>query len=173
MGNVSAADRQRLDRWFQEKWSPWGCLRRDQGSKDKARERNLQGTENLSEFVRSCKHSPWRLFSQGRHYMWLDHFYMRSFRYSFLVQMNHLCALLCSGLSLVRLFAAPWTVPHQAPLSMEFFLQEYRSGSPVPTPGYLPNPGIKPASLAPPALAGGFFTTSTPWEALWALLVIL
>ena len=75
--------------------------------------------------------------------------------------MNHLCALLCSGLSRVRLFAAPWTVPHQAPLSMEFFRQEYRSGSPVPTPGYVPDPGIKPASLVSPALAGGFFTTST------------
>ena len=74
--------------------------------------------------------------------------------------MNHLCALLCSGFSRVRLFAAPWIVPHQAPLSMEFFRQEYRSGSPVPTPGYLPNPGIKPASLVSPALAGRFFTTS-------------
>ena len=83
-----------------------------------------------------------------------------SFRYSFLVQMNRLCALLCSGLSRVRLFAAPWTVPHQAPLSMEFFRQEYRSGSPVPSPGYLPDPAIKSVSLASPALAGGFFTTS-------------
>ena len=35
-----------------------------------------------------------------------------------------------------------------------------------PTPGDLPDPGIKPASLASPALAGGFFTTSTTWEAV-------
>ena len=36
----------------------------------------------------------------------------------------------------------------------------------IPTLGDLPNPGIKPASLPSPALAGGFFTTSTTWEAL-------
>ena len=35
----------------------------------------------------------------------------------------------------------------------------------VPTPGDLPNPGIEPASLVSPALAGGFFTTFTTWEA--------
>ncbi|ELR53043.1 hypothetical protein M91_06274, partial [Bos mutus] len=48
-----------------------------------------------------------------------------------------------------------------APLPMEFFRQEYWSGLPFPTPGDLPNPGIEPASLASPTLAGGFFTTST------------
>ena len=46
------------------------------------------------------------------------------------------------------------------------FRQEYWSGRPFPLPGDLPDPEIEPASLAPPALAGGFFTTSTPWEAL-------
>ena len=50
----------------------------------------------------------------------------------------------------------PWTVAHQAPLPMEFSRQEYWSGLPFPTLGYLPNPGIEPAS---PALAGRFFTT--------------
>ena len=49
----------------------------------------------------------------------------------------------------------PWTVALQAPLSMEFSRQEYWSGLPFPTPEDLPNPGIKPASLASPALAGG------------------
>ena len=53
----------------------------------------------------------------------------------------------------------PWTVAHQAPLPMEFSRQEYWSGLPFPTPGYLPNPGIEPAS---PALAGRFFTTVPP-----------
>jgi len=43
---------------------------------------------------------------------------------------------------------------------MEFSRQEYRSGLPCPPPGDLPNPGIKPASLVSPALAGKFFTTS-------------
>ena len=51
----------------------------------------------------------------------------------------------------------PWTVAHQAPLSMEFSRQEYWSGLPFPSPGHLPKPGIKPASLVSPALAGGFF----------------
>ena len=37
-----------------------------------------------------------------------------------------------------------WTVACQAPLSMEFFRQEYRSGLPFPSPRDLPNPGIKP-----------------------------
>ena len=49
-------------------------------------------------------------------------------------------------LSHVRLFAIPWTVAHQAHLSMEFFRQEYWSGLPFPSPGDLPYPGIKPRS---------------------------
>ena len=44
------------------------------------------------------------------------------------------------------LFVTLWTVSHQAPLSKGFFRQEYWSGSPVPPPGDLPNPGIEPAS---------------------------
>ena len=65
-------------------------------------------------------------------------------------------------LSHVQLSATPWTVACQAPLSMEFPRQEYWSGLPFPPPRDLPNPGIKPASLA---LAGGFFATSATWEA--------
>ena len=42
----------------------------------------------------------------------------------------------------------PWTVGHQAPLSMGFSRQEYWSGLPFPTPGDLPNPGIEPRSPA-------------------------
>ena len=40
---------------------------------------------------------------------------------------------------------------------MEFSRQEYQGGLPFPPPGDLPDPGLKPASLAFPALAGGFF----------------
>ena len=58
----------------------------------------------------------------------------------------------------------PWPVAHRAPLSMEFSRQEHWSRSPCPTPGDLPDPGIKLASLRALALAGGFF--STTWEAL-------
>ena len=50
------------------------------------------------------------------------------------------------SLSHVRLFATPWTVAHQVPPSMGFFRQEYWSGLPFPSPGDLPNPGIKPGS---------------------------
>ena len=42
-----------------------------------------------------------------------------------------------------RLFATSWTVACQAPLSMEFFRQEYWNGLPFPSPGDLPNPGME------------------------------
>ena len=56
-------------------------------------------------------------------------------------------------------FATPWTVAYQALLSMGFPRQEYLSGLLFPSPGDLPDPGIKPVSLASPALVGSFFTT--------------
>ena len=52
------------------------------------------------------------------------------------------------SVSHVQLFATPWTVAHQAPLSMGSSRQEYWSGLPCPPPGSLPNGGIKPRSLA-------------------------
>jgi len=72
-----------------------------------------------------------------------------------------LCVL--SGFSGVRLFAIPWTIAHQAPLSIGVSRQEYWSGLPCPFPGYLPNPGIETASLMSPALACMVFTTSITW----------
>ena len=42
----------------------------------------------------------------------------------------------------------PWTIAHQAPLSMGFSRQQYWSGLPFPPPGDLPNPGNKPGSPA-------------------------
>ena len=48
------------------------------------------------------------------------------------------------SLSCVRLFATPWTVARQAPLSMGFSRQEYWSGVPFPSPGDLRDPGIEP-----------------------------
>ena len=70
--------------------------------------------------------------------------------------------LVLSHFSRVQLFATSWTVARQASLSMGFSRHEYWSGLPFPSPGDLPDPGIKPASLL---LAGGFFTTSATWEA--------
>ena len=52
------------------------------------------------------------------------------------------------SLSRVRLFVTPWTVAHQAPLSMGFSRQEYRSGLPFSSPGDLPNLGIESWSPA-------------------------
>ena len=63
-------------------------------------------------------------------------------------------------LSRVQLFVVLWTTACQGPLSVEFSRQEYWSGLPFPPPRDLSNPGIKPASLASPELAGRFFTTS-------------
>ena len=48
---------------------------------------------------------------------------------------------------------------------MGFSGQDYWSGLLCPPPGDLPDPGIEPESLGSPALAGGFFTTSTTWKA--------
>ena len=70
-----------------------------------------------------------------------------------------------SRLGRVQLFVTPWTVAHQAPLSMGFSRQECWSGWPSPPPGDLPNPGIESASLMSSALADAFFTTSATWEA--------
>ena len=51
-----------------------------------------------------------------------------------------------SRFSHVQLFVTPWTVAHQCPLSMRFPRLEYWSGLPLPSPGNLPDPGIKPGS---------------------------
>ena len=61
-------------------------------------------------------------------------------------------------------FATTWTVACQAPLSLGFPRQEYRSGLPFPLPGDLPNTGIEPVS---PALGGGFFTTEPPGKPIF------
>ena len=64
------------------------------------------------------------------------------------------------SLSCVQFFATPWTVAHQAPLSMEFSRQKYWSRLPFPFPGNLPDSEIKPGSPAlqadslPPELTG-------------------
>ena len=65
-----------------------------------------------------------------------------------------------SRFSLVRLFATPSSVAHQAPLSMGFSRPEYWSGLPFPPAEDLPDPGVEPTSLMSPALAGGLFITS-------------
>ena len=73
--------------------------------------------------------------------------------------------LLLNHFSCVWLCVAVGTVAHQTPLSVRFSRQEYWSGLPCSPPWALPIPGIKPMSSMSPASAGGFFTTSTTWEA--------
>ena len=68
------------------------------------------------------------------------------------------CVCVCV-LSHVQLFATPWTVTLQAPLSMEYFRHLYWSRLPFPFSGGPPNPGIEPESCASPALAGRFLTS--------------
>ena len=67
--------------------------------------------------------------------------------------------------SAVATLCDPWAVSRPAPMSMDFFRQEYWSGLPFPPPGLLPDPGIEPMSLMSPALSGRFFTTRTTWAA--------
>ena len=67
------------------------------------------------------------------------------------------------SLSCVRLFATPWTLADQAPLSMGFSRQGYWSGLPFPSPRDLPNPGMESPS---PALAGEFLTTEPPGKTI-------
>ena len=58
-----------------------------------------------------------------------------------------------------------WTLAHQVPLSMEFSRQEYWSGLPLPSPGNLPDWGIKPVSPVSPTLVGRFLNHWATWEA--------
>ena len=69
------------------------------------------------------------------------------------------CVCVYELLSHVQLFATPWTVAYQAPLSMGFSRQEYWSGLPFPSPGDLPNPGIEPR---PPALQADALPSEPP-----------
>ena len=82
---------------------------------------------------------------------------------SFYCPLHPMC-MLSFSVSHVQLFATPWTVDHQASLSMGFSRHKYWSGFPSTPPGDLPDPGIEPMSLTTPALAGGFFTANAAWE---------
>ena len=65
-----------------------------------------------------------------------------------------------------QLFAALWTVAHQAPLSLEFSRQEYWSGLPFPSPGDRPDPGTEPGS---PALQADSLPSEPPGKPLVAV----
>ena len=72
------------------------------------------------------------------------------------------------ALSHVWFFETPWTVAHQAPLSMEFSRQQYWSRLPHPIPGDLPDWGIEAAT---PELVGRFFTTEPPGKPIISFII--
>ena len=63
----------------------------------------------------------------------------------------------------------PWTITHQAPLSMRFSRQEYWSGLPFPPPGDLPDPETE---LISPTLAGELFTIEPPGKSMLSRMLI-
>ena len=85
-------------------------------------------------------------------WLWMDRIHPKSYLAT--------CRVVQSHFSRVLLFATSWTVAHQAPLTTGFSRQEYWSGWPCSPPGYLPDPGIEPAS---PGFAGRIFTTKSKW----------
>ena len=74
--------------------------------------------------------------------------------------------MMCLYSVIYESFVTPWTVTCQASLSLGFPRQGYWSGVPFPSPGDLPDPGIKPVSVVSPALVGRFFTTAPHGEHL-------
>ena len=93
----------------------------------------------------------------------LKHMYIVFF-YIFLTSQKEgvcvcVCVCVCYLLSHVWLFVTPWTITRQDPLSMGFSRQEYWSRLPFPSPGDLPDPGIKPGS---PALQANSLPSEPP-----------
>ena len=83
---------------------------------------------------------------------WLNHFTLP--KQVMRVLAPHLTNTLCGCLAAQSCLTlcGPWTVTHQAFLSMRLSRQEYWSGLPFPTLGYLPYPGIESESLESPSL---------------------
>ena len=72
-------------------------------------------------------------------------------------------------LSHVQLFATPWTVACQAPLSIEFSRQEYWSGLPCPPPGDFANPGIEPSLCG---CLEFYYPSSPPCSIVWVIVYL-
>ena len=128
-------------------WGPWACL------KDRAvqQRKSLGGRSLRPEADRP--QLGWLLVTVR---------VLSIHMYTNICRLNKQYVLIC--FSCVWLFVTPQIVASQAPLSMGFSRQEYRSGLPFPPPGDLPDPSIEPESLMSPALSGGFITTSATWE---------
>ena len=80
---------------------------------------------------------------------------------------KHVGGCACQVALVVSDSATPWSVAHQALLSVGFSRQEYWSELPCPPPRDLPNPGIELVSLMSLELEGRSFIPSTAWEAFF------
>ena len=78
-----------------------------------------------------------------------------------------MCVCVCVYVQLCLTLRDPTNCACQAPLSMGFSRQEYRSGLPCPPPGDLPDPGIELVSPVSPASAGRLFITEPPGKPCW------
>ena len=122
----------------QEYWSglPFPSPGHLPGPVIEARSPSLQADRSFTEWATREAHSHWSLWRKSNNLEYIS---------------TMICILLlcvCYFLSHVRLFASPWTVPSQAPLSMGFSRQEHWNGLPFLSSEDLPNPGIKPWSHA-------------------------
>ena len=122
-------------------------------------------------FLLECKFSrvnleylrvPSFLSKQGCLYMGI-HGRFLSETFIWLNNLSPLCQAKCQSLSCVQLFATPWTIANQTPLSMEFSRKEYQNGFTFPSPGDLSNPGIEPMS---PTLQAGSLLSEPPGKSL-------
>ena len=108
--------------------------------------------------------------SSGREAVWILNTDYRVYSAPvFLLSRLLLLTCMLSCFSHVQVFVTLWTVAHQVPLSMGFSRQEYWSRLLCPPSRDLPDPRIESMFLISPALAGGFFTTSATWEALFCI----
>ena len=99
----------------------------------------LKQPGNLIAFLSTTKLYPEPFNKQL--FCFFAYFFLDLHLYSIPIYRYTVCSFSC-----VQLFAAPWTIACQAPLSVGLSRQEYWSGLPFPPPGDLPDPGIKPAS---------------------------
>ena len=83
----------------------------------------------------------------------------------FLLFIDFMCSMVCMHAQSCPVLCDPMNYSPPDSSVHEIFQQEYWSSLPFPPSGDLPYLGIKPKSFTSPALAGGFFTTSTTWEA--------
>ena len=87
-------------------------------------------------------------------------FFFLAFKFSYIKQFDQeLGSIKWVSLSHVLLFVTPWTIIHQAPVSLELSRQEHK----IPSPGVLPDPGIEPGS---PALQADSLPSKPPGKPL-------